>query len=128
MNLLLVNIFVVILFHNSIAEKKCGSKSKLLHTTIVGGEEAKPGSWPWMVSIQRKDFPDFNHCGGTLINDQWVMTAGHCFRNNRSASFWVAKIGDHNTLEHDQGEAKLDIDKVNIQIIKLKVKILSCFR
>lgn len=128
MKLLLVNIFVVILFYNSIAEKKCGSKPKLLHTKIVGGEEAKPGSWPWMVSIQRKDLPDLNNCGGTVINDQWVMTAGHCFRNNRSPSFWIAKIGEHNTLEYDKGEATLDIDKVNIQIIKLKVKILSCFR
>uniref|UniRef100_A0A3Q2PQC6 Peptidase S1 domain-containing protein n=1 Tax=Fundulus heteroclitus TaxID=8078 RepID=A0A3Q2PQC6_FUNHE len=47
----------------------CGKPA--LNTRIVGGEEAPPGSWPWQVSLHI-----YNHiCGGSLINDQWVMTA-----------------------------------------------------
>ncbi|XP_055366989.1 transmembrane protease serine 9-like [Betta splendens] len=46
-----------------------------LNTKIVGGQEASPGSWPWQVSLQYSG----NHfCGGSLINDQWVLTAAHC--------------------------------------------------
>uniref|UniRef100_A0A3Q2R1M0 Peptidase S1 domain-containing protein n=1 Tax=Fundulus heteroclitus TaxID=8078 RepID=A0A3Q2R1M0_FUNHE len=54
----------------------CGQPA--LNTRIVGGEEALPGSWPWQVSLHI-----YNHiCGGSLINDQWVMTAAYCSVNS----------------------------------------------
>uniref|UniRef100_A0A8D2ZN27 Peptidase S1 domain-containing protein n=1 Tax=Scophthalmus maximus TaxID=52904 RepID=A0A8D2ZN27_SCOMX len=47
----------------------------LSNTKIVGGNNASPGSWPWQVSLvaENKHF-----CAGTLINNQWVLTASHC--------------------------------------------------
>ena len=43
----------------------CGRQvAKPLRTRIVGGQEATPHSWPWLVSLQYRG----NHfCGGTLI-------------------------------------------------------------
>jgi hypothetical protein len=43
----------------------CGRQAaKPLRSRIVGGQEAAPHSWPWLVSLQYKG----NHfCGGTLI-------------------------------------------------------------
>ena len=44
---------------------KCGRQAIIpLSTRIVGGQEALPNSWPWLVSLQyrRRHF-----CGGTLI-------------------------------------------------------------
>uniref|UniRef100_A0A3Q2DVA5 Peptidase S1 domain-containing protein n=1 Tax=Cyprinodon variegatus TaxID=28743 RepID=A0A3Q2DVA5_CYPVA len=50
----------------------CGQPS--LNSRIVGGETAAPGSWPWQVSLHIFD----HFCGGSLVTDQWVLTAAHC--------------------------------------------------
>uniref|UniRef100_A0A3Q1J8V5 Peptidase S1 domain-containing protein n=1 Tax=Anabas testudineus TaxID=64144 RepID=A0A3Q1J8V5_ANATE len=64
---IIAHCFIVCLF------SVCGQPP--LNNKIVGGQVASAGSWPWQVSLQisRRHF-----CGGSLINDQWVLTAAHC--------------------------------------------------
>ncbi|XP_074834673.1 mast cell protease 2-like [Carettochelys insculpta] len=45
---------------------------------IVGGQEAKPHSRPYMAYLKRHTL-DF--CGGFLVAKDWVMTAAHCRGN-----------------------------------------------
>ena len=57
---------------------------------IVGGMEAVKGSWPFVVRLV------INNswlCGGTILDDRTILTAGHCCKPARSI---IAISGDHN--------------------------------
>ncbi|GBL97263.1 Enteropeptidase [Araneus ventricosus] len=61
---------------------------------IVGGRAAIPGSWPWQCSLRRKGYSLYGHlCGAALVNDQWALTAAHCFRDRNNASMWTVHLG-----------------------------------
>lgn len=42
---------------------------------VSGGDIATLGQWPWIVSLSYLGRP---FCSGTLIAEDWVVTAGHC--------------------------------------------------
>ncbi|XP_068276352.1 acrosin-like [Nyctibius grandis] len=61
---------------------------------VVGGTDAQPGAWPWIVSIQDPWQAGTGHvCGGSLISPQWVLTAAHCFIEARHITMWRVVIG-----------------------------------
>ena len=46
---------------------------------VYGGSNAVPGEYPWNVLIE---FERGKFCGGSIINQDWVLTAGHCLLKN----------------------------------------------
>merc|ERR1712055_750033 len=57
---------------------------------MVGGHEAAHHEWPWQVALF---IDDAWFCGGSLISDEWVMTAAHCADG---ASYFDIMAGAHN--------------------------------
>jgi hypothetical protein len=46
---------------------------------IVGGNDAAPGEFPFVVSLTQ-GFSDTHFCGGSVISQRHVMTAAHCLQ------------------------------------------------
>lgn len=71
-----------------------------VETKIVGGDEAREGQFPWMVAITTREEPDMGYCGGSLIGEDLVLTAGHCFDDNAITEL-VVRHGDVTLAEAD---------------------------
>jgi len=77
---------------------------------IVGGIEAKPNSWPWQVFL----FTQESSCGGSLINNEWVLTAAHCVESNASNFKVRVLLGGHNLSVREIGSIVLDVSRIII--------------
>ncbi|XP_028813498.1 chymotrypsin A-like [Denticeps clupeoides] len=73
---------------------------------IVNGEEAVPHSWPWQASLQ--DYTGFHFCGGSLINENWVVTAAHCTLRTSDRVI----LGEHDRSSNSENIQTLSIGKV----------------
>ncbi|XP_011642656.1 trypsin-7-like [Pogonomyrmex barbatus] len=77
---------------------ECG-ESGGISNRIVGGKITIPHIFPWVVAIFYKNKL---HCGGTLINNQYVLTAGHCIRWVDYADLSVG-LGMHDIKNPNEG-------------------------
>lgn len=85
---------------------------------IVGGEPTIPLEFPWMVSIRMKEpihgYKD-HICGGSIINDQHVMTAAHCVTlEDTTAENFVVVVGEQNINVPDPTEERIDVQEITV--------------
>lgn len=55
-----------------------------IKSSIIGGHNVVRGNWPWMVYLNvSADRFIKNRCGGTLLNQEWVLTSARCLDRYR---------------------------------------------
>ena len=47
-----------------------------ISSKIIGGSYANEGQFPYQVSL--RTLPNRHFCGGSIINEEYILTAGHC--------------------------------------------------
>lgn len=75
-------------------------------TRIVGGQLQRQGGSPWQVLLRRED--EYGFCGGSLINQRWVITAAHCLQQTPHH----ITIGDYDKMRPDKDEQKITVEKI----------------
>jgi len=102
---------------------------------IVGGEDALISDFPWQVFFRPGDYL----CGGSIISENWVITAAHCTFDDKGvaipASEMYVKVGTSTPFSGGSGKIYF-VDQViahenydenelvnDIALLKLKVPI-----
>ncbi|XP_054165551.1 chymotrypsin-like elastase family member 1 [Oppia nitens] len=81
---------------------------------VVGGVDAKPNEFPWQVSLEyNSDQVGWYHtCGGSVISDNWVLTAAHCVDRSLDGSMYRVVVGEHDRTKPEGKEAIIEVTKV----------------
>uniref|UniRef100_A0A3Q2DHJ2 Peptidase S1 domain-containing protein n=2 Tax=Cyprinodon variegatus TaxID=28743 RepID=A0A3Q2DHJ2_CYPVA len=75
-----------------------------INSRILGGQDASPGAWPWHVTLTHRGGV---FCQGSLITDQWVLTAAHCsIRSYLSGA--VLHLGANNQSRYGEETRRVD--------------------
>ncbi|KAL4007316.1 hypothetical protein ACER0C_001168 [Sarotherodon galilaeus] len=76
----------------------------------ASGQDARPGSWPWHAMVVTFGPYGYNQCGGSLITNQWILTAAHCIPP--SSYNTVVHLGRYNQSGSNPNELTHNVESI----------------
>jgi len=79
---------------------------------VRGGFCTENGAVPWTVQIQVKEGDQYVHrCGGSLLSEEFVLTACHCFGAGKDKDIIVVLGQDDLNNSEDPGEVTFQVER-----------------
>jgi secreted trypsin-like serine protease len=83
---------------------------------IIGGLPAADNAWPWQIALfMRSGNGSFQfHCGGSIIDRNWVLTAAHCIGSHNPQDYVVLEgtTRIESTLDKNRTGRRLSVAQV----------------
>ncbi|KAJ1125863.1 hypothetical protein NDU88_004278 [Pleurodeles waltl] len=76
---------------------------------IIGGQNAQAGEWPWQVSVRKSGY---HICGGSVISNQWILSAAHCFVKPINITLYTVRMGAYALSITTSSEATSALKKI----------------
>jgi secreted trypsin-like serine protease len=93
------------------------------HIAVVGGQTAKPGTFPWMAYVLDVRGSDAGQCSGTVVAPNLVLTAGHCAEDVQTGV-----LNEASGYQVVTGNVDWDAPKTERQVSGVtRVIVCSCF-
>lgn len=81
---------------------------------IINGRPVKVNQYPWMASILiPRAGTSHGMCGGSLINDNFILTAAHCLYSQPDVSEMIVTLGSH-TMDDRFDRPNLEVESIHI--------------
>ncbi|XP_052689027.1 atrial natriuretic peptide-converting enzyme-like isoform X1 [Crassostrea angulata] len=81
--------------HLTCGDPVCGTRPAYFPSPlrIVNGDQVKPGTWPFQVALYGGDKLHY-FCGGSILNENWIVTAAHCLGEKTTIGDLTVAAGD----------------------------------
>ncbi|XP_034940686.1 trypsin-1-like [Chelonus insularis] len=99
------NMWTLITILSVIAVSQAGRLPESFHGRVINGEDAVLGEIPYQVSLQYV-YNNFHFCGGSVLNEKYVITAAHCIQGKSPSQIKV--IAATVDLKDPQSEFKVE--------------------
>lgn len=83
---------------------------------IVDGIPAHYGAHPWLVDVRLRDLSGetLHWCGGTILTQDLILTAAHCFKFSPNVSQLVVRVGQYKLYAPDPYELEFQVEAMRV--------------
>ncbi|KAG8230974.1 hypothetical protein J437_LFUL003932 [Ladona fulva] len=90
---------------------------------IVGGHDSKKGDFPFQISLQWSLLGLLRQhvCGGSVLNENWILTAGHCVTETPKIGKYYVVAGEYDlsVKEGTEQSIRVGVNFNDIALLKL---------